>query len=209
MAVIRTERGLDRLVNFSDATVAIAITLLVLPLVDAASGLGTMSVAEWAGHHLGALIGFGVSFVVIARFWVIHHRVFEWVVDYSPGIVRTNFLWLAAIVFLPFTTNLLSTASPDRADVDGLYIGNMLVVSLAFLLIEVQLVRQPELVREDARDQVDLARGAVTPILLAVALVLAVLLPVVGLFWLFLLLLSLPLERLLHRALGRGSQNPA
>src|SRR5690606_41668180 len=32
----RTERGLDRLVAFSDGVVAIAITLLVLPLLDVA-----------------------------------------------------------------------------------------------------------------------------------------------------------------------------
>lgn len=38
MARFTTERGLDRLVNFSDATVAIAVTLLVLPLADIASG---------------------------------------------------------------------------------------------------------------------------------------------------------------------------
>jgi uncharacterized membrane protein len=31
---MRTERGLDRLVTFLDAVVAIAITLLVLPLVE-------------------------------------------------------------------------------------------------------------------------------------------------------------------------------
>ena len=37
----RTPRGLDRLVNFSDATIAIAITLLVLPLVDVANQIST------------------------------------------------------------------------------------------------------------------------------------------------------------------------
>ena len=47
MAPIRTERGLDRLVNFSDATVAIAITLLILPLVDAASRIGSQSFADF------------------------------------------------------------------------------------------------------------------------------------------------------------------
>ena len=31
---MRTERGLDRLITFVDAVVAIAITLLVLPLVE-------------------------------------------------------------------------------------------------------------------------------------------------------------------------------
>jgi hypothetical protein len=33
--MMRTQRGLDRLVNFSDATLAITITLLLLPLVIA------------------------------------------------------------------------------------------------------------------------------------------------------------------------------
>lgn len=45
----RTERGLDRLVNFSDATVAIAITLLILPLVDLA---GELSGSRGAGDLL-------------------------------------------------------------------------------------------------------------------------------------------------------------
>ncbi|MEK6437776.1 hypothetical protein [Pseudonocardia sp. T1-2H] len=35
---MRTERGLDRFVTFLDAVVAIAITLLVLPLVDVLGG---------------------------------------------------------------------------------------------------------------------------------------------------------------------------
>jgi uncharacterized membrane protein len=38
--MVRTERGFDRIVNFSDATVAIAMTLLVLPLVDLGRGHG-------------------------------------------------------------------------------------------------------------------------------------------------------------------------
>lgn len=197
--MIRTERGLDRLVNFSDATVAIAITLLILPLTDGAAEIGSKSVAVWAGEHLGALIGFGVSFVVIARFWVTHHRVFEWVGSYSPALVWANFVWLAAIVSLPFTTNLISNASANRSDIDAVYIGNMLVLSLGFLLIEVLLQRHPELVHEDARGQLDLLRAVATPVLLTVALVLAVLFPRIGLWWLLVLLLTAPLYALLGR----------
>ncbi len=39
MTAMQTERGFDRMVNFCDAVVAIAITLLVLPLVDIPSEL--------------------------------------------------------------------------------------------------------------------------------------------------------------------------
>lgn len=210
MAVIRTERGLDRLVNFSDATVAIAITLLILPLVDASGDLGSDTIAEFVGDHLGALLGFAISFVVIGRFWVLHHRVFEWVQDYSNAIIWANFLWLASIVFIPFATNLLATSDSGRGDVDAVYIGNMIVASGAMALIEISLNRHPELLREDARDKIDVLRGVAPSILLAVALVLAVLFPHVGLWWLLLLFVEGPLYRILVRVFRRrGSQRRA
>ncbi|MFP3380774.1 TMEM175 family protein, partial [Bacillus sp. SIMBA_069] len=77
MALIRTERGLDRLVNFSDAAVAIAITLLILPLVDAAGQIGHSSFGEFIDKNFWEIFAFVVSFAVIARFWVVHHRIFE------------------------------------------------------------------------------------------------------------------------------------
>ena len=105
MASFRTDRGLDRLVNFSDAAVVIAITLLVLPLVGVATEITRHHATVW-GIFLangGTFLAFAISFVVIARFWVVHHRVFEFVRDYNPTIVWLNFLWLASIVFLPFS----------------------------------------------------------------------------------------------------------
>lgn len=210
MAVIRTERGLDRLVNFSDATVAIAITLLILPLVDISGDIGEQSIGEFVAEHSGALLGFAISFVVIGRFWIIHHRVFEWVQDYSTAMIWANFLWLAAIVFNPFATNLLAGSDNSRGDVDAVYIGSMIVASIAMVLIEATLKRHPELLREDARDNIDLLRGATAPVLLAVALVLAVLFPHVGMWWLLLLFLGDPLYRILARVFRRrGSQTTA
>ena len=58
MAPIRTERGLDRLVNFSDATVAIAITLLILPLVDAASQIGRQSFGDFVAENFWEILAF-------------------------------------------------------------------------------------------------------------------------------------------------------
>jgi uncharacterized membrane protein len=206
-----TERGLDRLVNFSDAAVAIAITLLVLPLVDIAGTIGNLSVGELVAEHWGALLGFVISFAVIGRFWTIHHRVFEWVDSYSRPLVGANLVWLASIAFIPFTTNVLANAANDRADVDALYIGTMIVTTAAMLLMEVILKRNPQLVREDSRDRIDLLRASAPMIILVVCLVLVIVLPKVGMWWLLLLLLSGPLHALLARivhgragARGRG-----
>ena len=206
MAVVRTERGLDRLVNFSDATVAIAITLLILPLVDAAKDIGEHSFAAFFGENFWELLAFVISFAVIARYWVVHHRVFEWVEDYDGRLVWLNFLWLATIVFMPFTANVLSNSNGQRAEVDALYIGNLLAISLAMQAIGAVLVRSPHLVREDARGAMDSTRGWSAIIIIAVCLVLAVLVPSVGMFWLFLMFLSEPLHLLLRRLRRRPSQ---
>ena len=202
MTVVRAERGLDRLVNFSDATVAIAITLLILPLVDAATDVGRLTLGEFLDENWWELFAFAVSFAVIGRFWVVHHRVFGWLEGYTPPLLWMNFLWLATIVFIPFTANVLSNSAGDQAAVYALYIGNMLVATLTLQAMSIYMQRTPGLVTDDARQSGDATRGWSTSILMALALVLAVALPDIGMFWLFLLFLSEPVHRLL-RALTR------
>lgn len=210
MTEIRTERGLDRLVNFSDATVAIAITILILPLVDATDQIRARSLWEFFLHNRGGVLGFVVSFWVIGRFWVAHHRVFEWVDGYSVGLLWANLVWMAGIVTIPFSANLLSDSPDGRGDVYAFYIGTMVVTSGAMVLIEVALKRHPELLVARAKDRIDLLRSICAPVLLLIALVLAVTFPSIGMFWAFLLFLSNPLYLLLKRVFGRrGSHTRA
>ncbi|HWD77237.1 MAG TPA: TMEM175 family protein [Kribbella sp.] len=124
-------RDPDRLVLFTDAVVAIAITLLVLPLVDLvpevkAHGGDAASVIT---EHRQEIFTFLLSFVVIANFWMGHHRIFEHVRVYTTGIMRLNLLWLLTIVVLPFTTEIIGAFDSDRF-VAGLYIGTILVLSI-------------------------------------------------------------------------------
>ena len=199
---VRTARGLDRLVGFSDATVAIAITLLVLPLVElapriAADGGG---VAALLDDHLDQVLAFALSFLLIAVFWVPHHRVFELVDDYDDGLARLGLLWLAAVAFFPFATSVIALL-PDTRGAIGLYLGTMTVMSGALVLIERHLARHPALLREGV-GEVPL-RGALVPFgLLVLALVLATAVP--SLWWLLVLLLQRPVQVLLERRRPAG-----
>lgn len=192
----RSERGLDRLVNFSDATVAIAITLLILPLVSAADDLRTQSVLQFARTHSGLLIAFAVSFYVIGQFWLLHHRFFETVDDYTRPIIVLDLLWLAGIVFIPFVANAVSATAADRRDVDVLYIATLVVVAGSLLGIQILYSRNPQLL--SSLEALDLLSSGTPVVVLALAGVLAALLPG-GLLWLLLLIPGNAVEEALRR----------
>lgn len=201
MAAPRTHRGLDRLVNFSDATVAIAITLLILPLVDIAHEVARQSLGDVLHDNLGSVIGFVITFVVISRFWVVHHRVFEYVASYSPALIWANSVWLLSIVFFPFAANVLSSTSADPSTC-ALYIGTMVVTTLASGAIDWILLRDPALTRPETRGDLHLSPAVVSTALLVAALLVAVLVPAINLYALLLLLLSRPIDRIVARRRG-------
>ena len=189
-----TEQGLRRLVSFSDAVVAIAITLLILPLVDSASVIGPGGLGPFVHHHDAQFLAFGLSFAVIGSFWWGQHQGLEHVVGYDRLLVAGMFVWILSIVFLPFPTELLSAASKGGQGVHGLYVGTMLITSVGVLLQQVAIVRRPELMVEEHRGEADLAPSVILTVLMAVILVVVIAVPAIGLWALLLLLLSHPLE---------------
>lgn len=98
--------GIDRLGSFSDGVFAISITLLVLDL-DIPSLL-TEAGLQRALRGLGSeLFSFALSFFVIGRFWMGHVWVFRQVSRGDGWVLGFNTLFLLAIAFLPFPTDLL------------------------------------------------------------------------------------------------------
>ena len=143
----RTDRGLDRFATFVDAVVAIAITLLVLPLVDVAGEREPgQSVGALLGDHLGQFAAFALSFVVIARLWLVHHAVSERVGAYDAVVVRSSLLWVFTIVVLPFPTELLPLADGGRT-VFALYVGDLTLSSLALTVLVLHVARTPAVQR--------------------------------------------------------------
>ncbi len=199
MAPIRTERGLDRLVNFTDAAVAISITLLILPLVDLGAQVAHETLGSLLHDHWSNLLAFVISFAVIGNLWLLHHSLFELVGSYNAGLVRLNLLWLATITVLPFTTNVIANADHGLSGVYALYIGNILLASGTTLLMRFYLSTNPQLLREGATGELNLLAAVVPSAILLLCLVLAVLVPVVGTYWLLLLFAATPIERLIKR----------
>ena len=132
--------------NFSDAVVAIAITLLVLPLVDIPGELRSSSVSAMFVEYQWSFFGFSLSLSVIARFWQAHHQLFEYLGDYSSRLLWVKTVWLLSIVALPFSTALLASRADgdDARAVKGVYLGTIVATSavLAWMLLIIQ--RFPE-----------------------------------------------------------------
>lgn len=147
----RTERGFDRLVNFSDAIVAIAITLLVLPLMDLQTD-DTQNTWQLLAANSGVFFSMVITFLVIAIMWLAHHRVFEFVADYDQGLIWLNFLWLLLIVVMPFMSGELTRMS-QGSDASGTVTTYCLVMaglSGALALIVWYLQKHPQLIAPHA-----------------------------------------------------------
>jgi uncharacterized membrane protein len=209
---VRTQRGFERLITFADAVVAIALTLLVLPLVDIAThlepGKNVWEILDDERNSIGAFV---ISFVVIWVLWISHHRTMEYFDAYDGVILRLTLVWLFTIVVLPFTTQLLSGEEFDLKGVDPLYDGVLLVSALALAGMAWWGHRHPELLHQD-RDEVRkwLAEpvSLVTPAILLVALVLSIFVPAVSTWPLLALVLDDRIEHLWLRLRGKRPAAP-
>ena len=203
----RTERGFDRFVNFSDAVVAIAISLLILPLVDAANDTigGDTTALDFVQENGDRLLAFGLSFVVIASYWVAHHAVFEDVRTYSTPLVWWNLAWLATIVFLPLPTEILAVQGATGPFVRFIYIASVLAVSVGIVAIELVIDHTPDIRIDPAAPRPSTAARLVMPALIVIALIVGTTVEAIGLWAMFLTALAGPIATRVDRH-GRSAR---
>ncbi len=195
----------DRVKAFIDAVVAIAMTLLILPLMDSVSEVASdgHDTAHWIAEHRGQLVSFVISFVIIAMFWLIHRRLFTRVTATDGALLWIVFAWMLSIVWLPVATAISGRMSAEDAVATTVYIGSMIATCLLSCATRVYLARHRELHGIDDRDirsgvAIDLAMAT----LFGVALAIALLVPAIGAFALFIMALASPLQAVYARALG-------
>ena len=97
--------ALDRLVFFSDAVFAIAMTLLVLAIPRPPDTSVTVALDLLQKDH--KFEAYVISFWVIALYWLAHHRLFRIVTRYDYGVLLLNLVLLFCIAFLPYPSAVL------------------------------------------------------------------------------------------------------
>ena len=160
---LETRQDSGRLVAFSDGVVAIAITLLILPLADISlpsndpQAQANPLAYVWA-ENSSLIISFLVSWFVILVFWLAHHRMFGTLDRVNPQIIRWNVLWLFGIIVLPFPMNLLDQVGSGVKHTDAeqqttvFYLGTMFFISLMLTLISLEISKDPLVLKAEFRD---------------------------------------------------------
>ena len=124
-------RELERILFFSDAVFAIAITLLVLT-IEVPDIPPDLVSEELPGRLLDLwpkLFSYVISFLVILMFWTAHHSIFRPIKSYDRGLIWLNSLFLMFVAFLPFPTALLG-AYGDQQLVVAIYAGSFAITRL-------------------------------------------------------------------------------
>jgi uncharacterized membrane protein len=114
---LKKEFQLERMVLFSDAVFAIAITLLVIEIKIPELDHKTVTDHQLASslkHLIPKFIGFLVTFMLIGIYWSVHHRMFGYVTSYTRKLLMLNLLFLFFVALMPFSTGFYSEyAGPE------------------------------------------------------------------------------------------------
>jgi uncharacterized membrane protein len=124
-----TTMSSTRLEAFSDGVIAIIITIMVLEL-KAPHGDGITSLLNvWP-----VFLSYVLSYVMVAIYWVNHHRLFHFIKAVDIRILWANILLLFCLSFVPFATAYMgeNDVSPFST---ALYSATLLVCALAFFVL--------------------------------------------------------------------------
>jgi uncharacterized membrane protein len=125
-----TDPAIERMVLFTDAVLAITITLMALEirLPEAAGELDDAGLARALGQIWPHYLGYALSFVVVGTYWMNHLRKFRWVRRVTGTLLWLNLAFLLVIGLVPFATSVIAENGGAVATI--LYAAVMAVSSL-------------------------------------------------------------------------------
>ncbi|TGE26475.1 TMEM175 family protein [Hymenobacter metallicola] len=171
---------IERVILFTDAVFAIAITLLVIEIkVPELHHPREIDVLNVLLRLIPRFVGFFLSFFIIAIYWLAHHRIFRFVQRLDNKLLWLNLLFLLSIILMPFTTAYQSEYGLLRTPW-VVYSINVSFTGIMQMLLQrhlsnpaLHLVEHPEHEHAD----LDLSRPLMAPIVFGTSIILAFFLP--------------------------------
>ncbi|MBR0797683.1 DUF1211 domain-containing protein [Bradyrhizobium jicamae] len=128
----------DRLGAFSDAVIAVIITVMVLELKPPDGSALADLLPLWP-----TAISYAASYLFIAVIWVNHHHLLHLVRQPTPRLIWLNFAHLFAVSLLPFATAWVARSHMAAAPV-VVYAVIFLLIDLAYLAFERAVLQQAD-----------------------------------------------------------------
>jgi uncharacterized membrane protein len=133
----RKQFQIERLILFSDAVFAIAITLLVIeirvPEIHYSKDI-VHDLSEALQEKFSEFFGLVLSFAVIGQFWHNHHKLFGYVNNYNSTLIWLNLFMLFWIILVPFTSGLNSKYG-NLNMVWQIYSFNLFMIAISLFLL--------------------------------------------------------------------------
>jgi uncharacterized membrane protein len=150
----------SRLEAFSDAVLAIILTVMVLSL-DIPTEHDLRTFLRVTGH---GLIIYLLSFLYIGIYWINHHHMFHLARRVSGGILWANLALLFSLSLLPFTTEWMADSRLARTPL-FIYGLNLTFSAAAYFVLQTLVIRHEgadsPLKRAIGRD----VKGKISPVL--------------------------------------------
>jgi uncharacterized membrane protein len=161
----QTSYGLStgRLEALSDGVLSVAITLLVLNFADVADEFEKLPrvTSEEMVTRLFALwphlLGYALTFVLVAIYWLLHHMVFQHIRVANRTLVWLNVMFLMLTTFLPFPTDLMASCILHESNVTVAAFGLAHVLTGLSLVLLWCYARHKELVDSDLEPSISRA----------------------------------------------------
>jgi uncharacterized membrane protein len=144
-------RSPERLGAFSDAVIAVIITIMVLELKAPDAARFSALTGLWP-----TALSYAVSYLFIAIIWINHHHLLRFVREPSNKLIWLNFLHLFLVSLVPFATQWAARTRLSSPSV-VVWAGLFLCVDLAYLAFERAVLAQadcedlPQTARRQAR----------------------------------------------------------
>lgn len=165
-----------RLGLFSDAVIAVIITIMVLELKAPEASTFSDLLKLWP-----TVVSYVVSFLFIAIIWTNHHHLLRFVKHVTPHLIWVNFAHLFGISLVPFATAWIANAEVAPAPVT-LYAAIFVFINIAYRMFEKEALGQADATEKSPREkEMARKRSLGTLLIFAAATAISPFIPILGL----------------------------